>query len=76
MQTDTAVKAINIRYSELAEESCCLSCGGAINHAAAVEGEICADLGSGRGLDVIKMAQSVGADGKVYGIDVSEGMIL
>jgi len=75
MQANSAVKAINIRYSELADDSCCLSCGGAINHAAAVESEICADLGSGRGLDVIKMAQSVGADGKVYGIDVSEGMI-
>ncbi len=75
MQANLAVNAINIRYSELAEETCCLSCGGAINHAAVAEGEICADLGSGRGLDVIKMAQAVGAEGKVYGIDVSEGMI-
>ena len=75
MQADSAVNAINIRYSELAEESCCLSCGGAINHAGASEGEFCADLGSGRGLDVIKMAQSVGNEGKTYGVDVSEGMI-
>jgi len=75
MQVNSAVKAINIRYSELAEESCCLSCGGAINHAGVESGEICADLGSGRGLDVIKMAQDVGTEGKVYGIDVSEGMI-
>ena len=75
MQVNSAVKAINIRYSELAEESCCLSCGGAINHAGVKSGEICVDLGSGRGLDVIKMAQDVGTEGKVYGIDVSEGMI-
>ncbi len=75
MQANSAVKAINIRYSELADESCCLSCGGAINHAGAAEGEICADLGSGRGLDVIKMAQAVGDEGRAYGIDVSEGMI-
>ncbi len=75
MQGNSAVKAINIRYSELAEESCCLSCGGAINHAGAADGEYCADLGSGRGLDVIKMAQAVGAEGRAYGIDVSEGMI-
>ncbi|MCD6342208.1 MAG: methyltransferase domain-containing protein [Spirochaetaceae bacterium] len=72
---NSAVKAINVRYSELAEESCCLSCGGAINHAGVESGEICADLGSGRGLDVIKMAQAVGAEGRAYGIDVSEGMI-
>jgi len=75
MQANSAVKAINIRYSELADESCCLSCGGAINHAGASEGESCADLGSGRGLDVIKLAQAVGAEGRSYGIDVSEGMI-
>ncbi|RKX87603.1 MAG: methyltransferase type 11 [Spirochaetes bacterium] len=75
MQVNSAVKAINVRYSELAEESCCLSCGGAINHAGVESGEICADLGSGRGLDVIKMAQAVGAEGRAYGIDVSEGMI-
>jgi SAM-dependent methyltransferase len=75
MQANSAVKAINIRYSELADDNCCLSCGGAINHAGASEGESCADLGSGRGLDVIKLAQAVGSEGRAYGIDVSEGMI-
>jgi arsenite methyltransferase len=67
--------AINIRYSNLAEESCCLSCGGALNHAKAAEGEICGDLGSGRGLDVIRLAQAVGSEGYTYGVDISEGMI-
>jgi len=66
---------INKRYSELAESSCCLSCGGAINHAEPKPGEICVDLGSGRGTDVMRMAESVGKDGFAYGIDMSDGML-
>lgn len=66
---------INKRYSELAESSCCLSCGGAINYSNAVTGEICVDLGSGRGTDVLRLAEEVGPEGFVYGIDISEGMI-
>lgn len=46
-----------------------------MNYSEASEGEICADLGSGRGTDVIRMAESVGDSGFVYGIDISEGMI-
>ncbi len=75
MNGTKTIGAINIRYSNLAEKSCCLSCGGATNHAAAAEGEFCADLGSGRGIDVLKMAPVVGDSGKVYGIDISEGML-
>lgn len=66
---------INKRYTELAESSCCLSCGGAINHSEPVEGEICVDLGSGRGTDVMRLAEKVGKDGFAYGIDLSDGMI-
>jgi arsenite methyltransferase len=66
---------INKRYSELAESTCCLSCGGAINHSAAKPGEVCVDLGSGRGTDVIRLSETVGANGFVYGIDISDGMI-
>jgi arsenite methyltransferase len=66
---------INIRYSNLAESDCCLSCGKAINFAKPQAGEICVDLGSGRGTDVIRMAQSVGENGKAIGVDVSEGML-
>jgi arsenite methyltransferase len=66
---------IDKRYSDLAEKSCCLSCGGAINHSGVKPGEIGVDLGSGRGTDVIRMAEEVGRDGFVYGIDISEGMI-
>ncbi len=69
------VEAINERYTSLSETSCCLSCGGAINHAKAQAGEICVDMGSGRGNDVIRLAEEVGERGYVYGIDISEGMI-
>jgi ubiquinone/menaquinone biosynthesis C-methylase UbiE len=68
-------KAIENRYSTLAESSCCLSCGGAINYSGACEGEICVDLGSGRGTDVLRLAETVGNKGFVYGIDISEGML-
>jgi arsenite methyltransferase len=66
---------INKRYSDLAESNCCLSCGGALNHADAKKNEVCLDLGSGRGTDVLRLAELVGAGGYVYGIDISEGMI-
>ena len=66
---------INKRYSELAETSCCLSCGGAINYALPQPGEVCVDLGSGRGTDALRMAEEVGSNGFVYGIDLSDGMI-
>lgn len=66
---------INKRYSELAQTECCLSCGGAINYAQPQPGEVCVDLGSGRGTDVLRMAEDVGSNGYVYGIDISDGMI-
>lgn len=70
-----SILEINKRYSELAETSCCLSCGGAINYSEPCKGEICVDLGSGRGTDVFRMAEEVGESGFAYGIDISEGMI-
>lgn len=67
---------IQIRYSVLAQDdTCCLSCGGAINYSKAKPGEICVDLGSGRGTDVLRLAEEVGETGFVYGIDVSDGML-
>lgn len=66
---------INKRYSGLAESTCCLSCGGAINYSQAKAGEVCVDLGSGRGTDVFRMAEEVGENGFAYGVDISEGMI-
>lgn len=68
-------EVINKRYSELADSTCCLSCGGAINFSEAKSGEVCVDLGSGRGTDAIRLAETVGKDGFVFGIDISDGMI-
>ncbi len=70
-----AYAEINKRYSELAETTCCLSCGGAINYSDAFQGEVCVDLGSGRGTDAIRLSEIVGNEGHVYGIDISDGMI-
>jgi arsenite methyltransferase len=66
---------INKRYSELAESTCCLSCGGAINYSEVKQGEVCVDIGSGRGSDVLRLAEDIGSEGFVYGIDISDGMI-
>jgi len=67
---------IQIRYTLLAEDdNCCLSCGGAVSYSNAGKGEVCVDLGSGKGTDVLRLAEEVGDTGKVYGIDVSEGML-
>ena len=68
-------KEINIRYSELATSDCCLSCGGAANLSDPQPGEICVDLGSGKGTDAIRLAEKVGPIGFVYGVDISDGMI-
>jgi len=67
--------SINIRYSALAEESCCLSCGGAGKFGEPKPGEFCVDLGSGRGTDVLRMAEEVGENGFAVGVDVSAGML-
>lgn len=69
------IKEIDKRYTGLSESNCCLSCGGAIDLAKPKPGEICIDLGSGRGTDVLRLAEIVGETGFVYGIDASEGMI-
>ena len=69
------VTSINERYTNLSETTCCLSCGGAINHAGVQPGEVCLDLGSGRGNDVIRMAEEAGENGFAYGIDLSDGMV-
>lgn len=66
---------IRQRYGSLAEDSCCLSCGAALSFAQPRPAEVCVDLGSGRGQDVLRMAEAVGPTGHAYGVDVSEGMI-
>jgi ubiquinone/menaquinone biosynthesis C-methylase UbiE len=66
---------IEVRYSELAEDTCCLSCGSAIEYSQAKPGEVCVDLGSGRGTDVLRLAEEVGENGFAIGVDVSDGML-
>lgn len=68
-------REIEVRYSGLATESCCLSCGGAVDHGKPAAGEFCVDLGSGRGTDVLRMADDVGPNGFVWGIDIADGML-
>jgi arsenite methyltransferase len=68
-------KAISQRYDELSGQQCCLSCGGAINYAEIKPGYYSADLGSGKGFDVLKMATMAGETGFAYGIDVSDSMM-
>lgn len=67
---------INKRYTLLTEDSCCLSCGGALDKSEARTGEVCIDLGSGRGTDVLRLAEAVGKEGFVYGVDATASMIL
>jgi ubiquinone/menaquinone biosynthesis C-methylase UbiE len=67
--------AINKRYSELAESSCCLSCGAALSHCVPEPGEVGVDLGSGRGNDVLRIAGIVGEQGFAYGVDIADGML-
>lgn len=69
------IKAIDERYSGLAEKACCLSCGGAMGLSDVRPGEIAVDLGSGKGADVLKMAGIVGERGFAYGIDTAQGML-
>ncbi|MFP4562233.1 MAG: methyltransferase domain-containing protein [Spirochaetia bacterium] len=73
--SNRGIEAVRIRYGDLAESSCCLSCGAALSYAKPEPGEVCVDLGSGRGHDVVRMAEAVGPEGRVYGIDISEKMI-
>lgn len=74
-ETKDFILEVDKRYSDLAEQTCCLSCGGALDLGKPNEGEVCVDIGSGRGNDVLKMAVEVGEKGFAYGIDISEGMI-
>ncbi|HEX9007285.1 MAG TPA: methyltransferase domain-containing protein [Bacteroidota bacterium] len=66
---------IERRYTGLAEQECCLSCGGAVNLSNPQPGETCVDLGCGKGTDLIRLREAVGDTGLVYGVDIAEGML-
>ncbi len=67
--------SIDIRYSALAEQTCCLSCGGAIILPGPFREKIVLILAVAVGTDVLRMAEEVGEKGFVIGVDVSEGML-
>lgn len=75
MTTPPLETAVTERYGELAQSTCCLSCGGAIDLATPRPGEVGLDLGSGRGLDVLRLAEAVGPEGFAYGVDLTPSMI-
>ena len=50
-------------------------CGSPVAAAALVPGETMVDLGSGAGIDCFIAAKKVGADGHVYGIDMTDPML-
>jgi arsenite methyltransferase len=70
-----SLQEINKRYSKLAEPECCPSCGGAMNYSEAKPNEFCVDLGSGQGTNAIRLAETVGKEGLVIGIDISDIMV-
>jgi SAM-dependent methyltransferase len=67
--------AIETRYETLAESGCCLSCGSAVSYIAAAPGQVCVDLGSGRGSDVLRLAEQVGSGGHAWGVDITDAML-
>ena len=75
MVQETLAKAVNLRYTELADQCCSLSCGGALGYSGPQPGETALDLGCGRGNDVIRLAEAVGESGFAWGVDLSEGMV-
>ena len=50
-------------------------CGSPVAAAVVVPGETMVDLGSGAGIDCFITAKKVGADGRVYGIDMTDQML-
>lgn len=73
--TNAISSAIQQRYGALASQDTCLSCGSAASRVQPAPGDLCADLGCGRGKDVLLLARKVGPGGHVFGIDGSPEMI-
>jgi arsenite methyltransferase len=66
---------ISKRYSELAASEGCPTFEEALDYRVARPGEVCVEIGSGEGTDAIRLAETVGKSGFVYGIEMSESMI-
>jgi arsenite methyltransferase len=71
-QLDSAVQR---RYDSLADSPGSLSCGGALDLAEPRQGDVLVDLGSGRGRDVIRAAERIGAEGRAIGVDFTPAMV-
>ncbi len=71
----TLSDSIAKRYDSLSQADCCLSCGGALSLAQIGPGDVCVDLGCGKGHDVLRMATLAGSKGFAYGVDISTGMM-
>ena len=52
-----------------------VGCGAPVNFADIKEGEVVVDIGSGGGIDVFLSANKVKDSGKVFGIDITDGML-
>ncbi len=72
---DRYTDSISSRYDKLSGQNCCLSCGSAYSLATILPGNVCIDLGCGKGHDVLRMALLTGEKGFAYGVDVSDGMM-
>lgn len=70
-----AALAIQNRYAALAETTSCLSCGSAASRCEPDAGQVCVDLGCGRGRDALSLAGRVGPGGHVYGVDLTAAML-
>ncbi len=67
--------AVAMRYGALAAQGANLSCGGALDAAAPVAGEVVLDLGCGRGGDLLRALERVGSTGAALGVDASPQMV-
>jgi ubiquinone/menaquinone biosynthesis C-methylase UbiE len=84
---DEILEAVHERYADAAkrldagDRDCCgpssspLGCGNPTAVADLNAGDVVLDLGSGDGTDVFLSARRVGISGKVYGLDMTDGML-
>src|SRR5262245_66284206 len=87
MESPTVIKdLVRTHYGDVIRSSagCCGSseelvpsygCGNPFAAAALKRGEYVLDLGSGAGADVLIAARTVGEEGRVYGLDMTDDML-
>jgi arsenite methyltransferase len=72
---DALGRAVQARYTALADTPGSLSCGGALDVAEPLPGETVVDLGCGSGRDVVRAAAMIGPGGLAIGVDANEAML-